>query len=235
MRVRLNLKKKAPDQYRTLARIEELLRPADLCESDARPSADNDNTGFGMDFRHEITPSNETFEEDVLAAYADGMRSRVVVHRNGTVERFDGGLKFQCERDGSSEILEVGGRSTRGRRFGMRFYRGLLVEYVKNGKRTRPSYQQKDPRGPDDVEWEPRASTASLPRPQALAEIDRVVSADALAAELGPDSMRLLRLVLEADSFAEIGKAYGYADSAAHRHGRRIAIDALRSAEKIAA
>jgi hypothetical protein len=47
--------------------------------------------------------------------------------------------------------------------------------------------------------------------------------------------MGQLRQVLDADSFAEIGLASGYARSTAHRHGKRIAIDTLREIEKLAA
>ncbi|MBZ9741014.1 MULTISPECIES: hypothetical protein [unclassified Mesorhizobium] len=239
MRIRLNLQKTAPDQYRCLVRVEELLRPADLTQCDAAFSADNDNIGFGLDFRHEVTPGNDTFVEDLLDAYSDGMRSRVVVHRHGKqkgqVERFDGGLKFQREKKAGHEILEVGGRSSLGKFFGMRFFRGTLMEYVKRGKRCRPDYKQGDQRGPEGEGWTARITTATPSRPQALAEIDRVAEADAFAAYLGRDRLKVVRLTLEADSFAEIGAAYGYAASAAHRHGRRIAVDALKFADKFVA
>ncbi len=148
MRVRANLQQTAPDAYRTLVRVEELLRPANLAALEGVPSADNDNAGVGVDSRHEILPGNETFETDLLAAYADGMRSRVVVDLQNRVDHFVGGMKFHCDDDGTNEIVEIGGRSRRGKFFGMRFFRGELVAYTKNGKPVTPAYDignQRDP------------------------------------------------------------------------------------------
>lgn len=231
MRVRLNLQKTAPDQYRTFLRIEELLQPANLLAYDAILAADNDNKGFGIDRRHEITPGNDNLD-DLIAAYADGMRSRVVIDRGGSVDRFVGGIKVHCDRNGTNEIVEIGGRSTHGRFFGMRLYRGKLIDYAKNGKRTKPDYRLGDQRGPEDEAWIPHITTATPARHSVLAELDRSAQAAAFAEEVGPAAMRRLRLILEADSFAEIGKACGYAESAAHRHGRRLAIQILKDAEE---
>lgn len=235
MRVRLNLQKTAPDQYRTFVRVKELLRPTHLLAHDAILAADNDNKGFGIDHRHHITPGNEGMD-DLLVAYADGMRSRVVVDRKGSVDLFVGGVKFHCDCNGTNEIVEIGGRSTHGRFFGMRLYRGKLIDYAKDGKRIKPDYRLGYQRGSEDEAWTPHITTATPARHSALSEIDRSAQAAVFAEEIGPAAMRRLRLILEADSFAEIGKAYGYAESAAHRHGRRVTIQALKDAdEKLAA
>lgn len=240
MRVRLNLYKSAPDQYATFCRVEELLRPADLFESETRFSADNDNNvGFGIERRHEIVPANNALE-DLVQAYADGLRIRVVWpcrrsrHIESQPERFTGKTTYTQSRDG--ELIEIGGAGSLGRPYGVRFYRGMLLDYVKGGKRRKPDERSDAQRGPDSKAWTPRTTTSTAPRPQALTELDRARSAASFAEAMGPAAMRQLRLVLEADSFAEIGKAYGYASSGAHRHGRRIAIAALKSAqEKMAA
>ncbi|TGP50323.1 hypothetical protein EN873_24435 [bacterium M00.F.Ca.ET.230.01.1.1] len=234
MRVRRNLLKTAPEQYAILCRVEELIRPADLIEFDPMPVAANDNNlGFGIERRHEVTPSNHEIE-DLIQAYADGMRTRVIFHSSGSAERFQGGVAYTQSPDG--EIMDVGGVSSCGTPFGLRFFRGAVMHYVKDGKRRKPDYRVGAQRGPDSRGWTPRETTSTPARPQALAELDRSTEAASFADAVGPAAMRQLRLVLEADSFAEIGRAYGYAASAAHRHGRRIAIAALKSAqEKIAA
>lgn len=223
------LRKSSPALYRTLCRLRELARPAELDQPDLTLASANDNTGVDVDYRHDIDPGNV---EDLLDAYADGMRSRVVVHRNGTVERFEGGVKYTKPYRGNGEIVEIGGRSSRGRFFGMRFHRGALVAYAKNGKRVTPSYDIGDARGSDDAEM-PRETTASPSAHPALAEIDRADAWADFLARTPAETARMLRVILDADNFQEVARAADLTPTA--HNGRRVTEKMLAEAEKLLA
>ncbi|TIL57648.1 MAG: hypothetical protein E5Y32_26460 [Mesorhizobium sp.] len=91
------LRKDAPAAYRTLCRLRELARPADVDQVEATLAGGNDNatddSGFGIEYRHDISPGNGQLG-DLLNAFADGMRSRIVVDRKRRVDRFSGGVRY---------------------------------------------------------------------------------------------------------------------------------------------
>jgi hypothetical protein len=74
----------------------------------------------------------------------------------------------------------------------------------------------------------------SAPLHQALSELERADQFE--AAGIGHDDLDLVEAVLSDASFRTIGLSLGYAESSAHRMGRRVVEDALkRISEKIAA
>jgi len=239
-RVRNNLRRTAPAAYRTLCRVAELLRPADLNVIEFPVAANDNNTGVAVERRHEVTPGNE---QDLIEAMADGLRPRVVVRRDPrtkgyqeeTLDRYPGGFSFSLDRD-DHETIEIGGRSSVGRFYGLQTYRGEIIAFAREGRKARQAYEIGEQRGPDGDPWLPRGSTASAAAPEALAEIDRVTATDHFSQQLDAETRRLLQVVVDADSFAEIGRAAGYAESAAHKHGKRMAVDTLNKIqEKLAA
>jgi hypothetical protein len=190
-----------------------------------------DDTGIGIDHRHDITPGNRALE-DLIDAFADGMRTRVVVDKKGRIERFVGGIHYHRSVRGSGEIVEVGGRSSRGKFFGLRAHRGQIVAYAKNGKRAQPSYDIGDPRGADDAEL-PRETTATVSAHPVLAEIERGDDFADFCAKVEPETARLLRVIMDADSFQEVARAADMTPTA--HNGRRITEKMLASVTKLLA
>lgn len=230
------LRKASPQLHRTLCRLRELARPAEMSAPDIRLAANDnrqaaDDTGVGLDMRHVVTPGDGR-EEELVDAFADGMRSRVVTDRKGRIDRFQGGVKYHKSVRGSGEIVEIGGRSSRGRFFGMRFHRGALVHYCKAGKRVVPSYEQGDPRGSDDAEL-PRVTTAAIAAHPALAEIDRADAWADFTKRIPFETARLLAVLLDADNFQEVARAAKMTPTA--HNGRRITEKILAKAEKLLA
>lgn len=227
------LRDDAPAAYRTLCRLRELARPADVDQIDAPLAGDNDNaadeTGFGVEYRHDIEPGNGQISH-LLNAFADGMRSRVVIDSKGRVDRFNGGVRYHCAKDGTDEIIEIGGRSSRGKFFGLTAHRGAIVAYGKDGKKIYPSYTIGDARGSDDAEL-PRETTASTAAHPTLAEMDRADSFADLAARLPTETASLLGVILNADTFQEIASAAGKRPTA--HNGRRATIATLKRVEEI--
>ncbi|MFC6486938.1 hypothetical protein [Nitratireductor sp. GCM10026969] len=140
MRIRANLQRTAPDAFRTLVSLDELLHPPRVADNDNDASAaDDDNSGVGHERVHNqgcIKPSPDT----VLRAYFDGMRPRVVLRRDGTMERFQGGVRYETG-DGGHEFVEIGGYYSSGEFYGLQFYRGELIAYSDaNGRKKTPWY-----------------------------------------------------------------------------------------------
>jgi len=186
-----------------------------------------DDTGIGIDHRHDITPGNNALD-DLIMAFADGMRTRVVVDEKGRVESFVGGIRYHRSVRGSGEIVEIGGRSSRGKFFGLRAHRGKITAYAKNGKREQPSYEIGDPRGSDDAEL-PRETTASVAAHPVLAEMDRGDAFADFCAKVEPRTAHLLKTILDADNFQEVARAAEMTPTA--HNGRRVTEKMLTEAQ----
>lgn len=227
-----------PELRRTLNRLRELTRPAEVAVPEMVLAAANDNacdsTGVGIDHRHDFTPGDITLSnvDDFIEAYADGMRSRVVTTKGGRMQRFVGGVKYHKSVKGSGEIVEVGGRSSDGKFFGIRIHRGTVVAYAKDGKLRVPSYELGDPRGSDDAEM-PRETSASPPAHHVLAEMARADAFDDFCTRVPIETARLLAVILNADSFREVATAAGL--SATSHNGRRTTEKMLLEAKKLMA
>lgn len=224
---------KTPRLANALARLRELARPAEMSVPDMVLAAANtkakDDTGIGLDYRHDVDPGDET---DLIAAFADGMRTRVVVSKSGRVDRYKGGITYHRSVRGSGEIVEVGGRSSLGKFFGLRAHRGAITAYAKNGKRVTPSYDIGDPRGADDAEL-PRETTAATAAHPVLAEIDRRDDYADFLHRVPAETRRMLDLALNADNFQEVARAANMTPTA--HNGRRITEKILVEAEKLLA
>lgn len=220
---------------RTLFRLRELARPVDTSVPVITLAAANNNaaddTGNGIDHRHDIRPGEKALD-DLIDAFADGMRTRVVADKKGRIERFVGGIHYYRSVRGSGEIVEFGGRSSLGQFFGLRTHRGNIVAYAKNGKRQQPSYEIGDPRGADDAEL-PRETTATPAAHPVLAEIERGDDFADFCARVEPETARLLRVIMDADSFLEVARAADMTPTA--HNGRRITEKMLVEAEKLLA
>ncbi|NTA35988.1 hypothetical protein [Agrobacterium salinitolerans] len=188
-----------------------------------------DDTGVGIDHRHDVDPGDES---DLIAAFAEGMRTRVVVNKNGRVDRYRGGITYHRDVRGSGEIVEVGGRSSLGKFFGLRAHRGAITAFAKNGKRITPSYELGDPRGADDAEL-PRETTAAAAAHPVLSEIDRRDDYADFLARAPAETRRMLDVILNADNFQEVARAANMTPTA--HNGRRITEKMLIEAEKLLA
>jgi hypothetical protein len=120
------LKESAPNAYRQLMLVSALLEPLNLV-------ATNDNNAPGSDaelvdgFGHERVQTMASIKPSIpamLAAYADAFRPRIVVGKNGTVERFAG-----TGPTWGNGIVQFGG---------LRFYKGQLHQIYLNGKWRKP-------------------------------------------------------------------------------------------------
>lgn len=220
-------RKKAQPYFDFLA-VAELLRPADIYVNDAMPVSDNDNTGYAVEYRHDIRPS----EEEMLQAYADGMRSFVRRSPKGKIERFEGGVSYHA----ADEAVTVGGRSSARRFYGLHFHRGALVYFGQNGRRERVVDEQSEPRGPDAANdnYEINRETTTLPgAPLALEELERARRAGAVLTAMDENAARLIGVILQADTFAEVAEAAGLAPTS--HNGRRVAIKMLAEAKNLIA
>ena len=222
-----------PALARTLARLRELARPAEMSVPDMVLAAANNNaeddTGVGIDYRHDVVPGNET---DLISAFADGMRTRVVVTKSGLVDRYTGGIVHHRSVRESGEIVEVGGRSSNGKFFGLRVHRGTIVAYAKNSKRVVPSYELGDPRGSDDAEM-PRERNVSTPAHPVLSEIERADAFDDFCNRVPYKTAKLLAVIINADNFMEVARAANMTPTA--HNGRRITEKMLIEAKKLLA
>lgn len=222
-----------PALVRTLARLREIARPAEMSVPDLVLAAANsnaaDDTGVGIDHRHDVDPGDET---DLITAFADGMRTRVVINKNGRADRYRGGITYHRDVRGSGEIVEVGGRSSAGKFFGLRAHRGAIAAYAKNGKRITPSYDIGDPRGNDDAEL-PRETTAGTAAHPVLSEIERRDDFADFLHRAPAETRRMLEVILNADNFQEVARAANMTPTA--HNGRRITEKILIEAEKLLA
>jgi hypothetical protein len=222
-----------PALARTLAQLRELARPAEMSVPDMMLAAANsnaaDDTGVGIDHRHDVDPGDES---DLIAAFADGIRTRVVVSKSGRMDRFVGGITYHRDVRGSGEIVEVGGRSSLGKFFGLRAHRGAITAYAKAGKRITPSYDIGDPRGNDDAKL-PRETTAASAAHPVLSEIDRRDDYADFLHRAPAETRRMLEVILNADNFQEVARAANMTPTA--HNGRRITEKILAEAEKLLA
>lgn len=202
--------------------VAELFRPADLYAVDVDISDEDENTGFGLDYRHDMRPSPEA----MIAAYADGCRCFVRKSPDGTLERFSGGIAYHSD----DNAVMIGGRSSNRRFYGLHFASGLLVHYGQNGRRELALDEQTEPRGPDAANdnWVQvvRETTCTPGAPIALAEIDRIRLARTVQHVVGAEKMRLAAFILQADSFGEVAAFAGLKPTS--HNGRRIAERTLR-------
>lgn len=188
-----------------------------------------DDTGIGIDHRHDVDPGDEA---DLIVAFADGMRTRVVVNTKGRVDRYVGGITYHRSVREFGEIVKVGGRSSLGKFFGLRAHGGAIIAYAKNSKRVVPSYDIGDPRGADDAEL-PRETTASPPAHHVLAEMERADEFDDFCTRVPIETARLLAVILNADNFQEVARAANMTPTA--HNGRRITEKMLVEAKKLLA
>ena len=136
------------DAGATLDKLAELLRPADLIADNDNNAEDADdetaNGGWGLETKL-LSSSVRPSIPALLEAYADGLRPRVTIERNGRVVRFAGGTRFvsrkvtEDEKEVTvDEFIEIGGRDSAGKFHGVQFFRGELIAYGQNGRRRRP-------------------------------------------------------------------------------------------------
>lgn len=137
-RIEKALVKEASPHVITLRRIRELMRPAEMAANDnALPDeeeGDQPNPGVDLEVIHNqgsIVPSIPK----LLAAYADGMRVRVVSENGKIVGR----VCTTYYRDRNGETVRIGGQIKR-RLHGLQFQNGELVAYGDKGRRLRPDY-----------------------------------------------------------------------------------------------
>ncbi|MGO4666582.1 hypothetical protein [Bosea sp. 2RAB26] len=214
--------------YLDFLAVADLLRPVDLYVNDAELATESHNTGYAVEFRHDVRPSGD----EMLAAYSDGMRPFVRTSPLGKVETFAGGVHFHP----GDNAMTIGGRSSTRRFYGLHFVGGALLYWGQNGRRERVVDEQSDARGPeaDNDNFEVvRKTTASAGAPDALPEIDRAREASDLLTRMGESGERLLKVIMQADTFAEVAVAAGLPPTS--HNGRRATIKTLAEVKKLLA
>jgi hypothetical protein len=125
-RIARALKKDAPNAFRQLMLVAALLEPLNLVAANDNnaPEADAELAdGFGHE-RVQTMSSIRPSIPSMLRAYADAFRPRVIIRKDGKVERF-GGNGPVCDNG----VIQIGG---------LRFYKGQLHQIHENGKWRKP-------------------------------------------------------------------------------------------------
>ncbi len=277
----------------TLRRVSELMRPITMTAANDNELDDDEdaNPGVGFERKHDQSNMLPSIPE-MLAAFADGMRPRVVTDKGGKMKRYPGGRTFQ----GGWQLI---GTTDHGYRLsGLIFINGELIAYGDyNGRRRKPKYldgvvterkfdddsvtadhvrrqdgendtyirlgSDRQPAANDNAPpmaidgvpvrrfpagiaagygrlagvSEPKGAgkgRTRAPRSEVLNEMERT---DRLAEmELDQCDLDIIEDVLADFSFTRIAQERGYAQSSAHRSGKRLVENALtRISEKIAA